>query len=170
MKHNRAKCRLSTMGDDIVGTRYTCHILSGEQKVLQTQHKNQLSYGITYLVRCSSSYLLVLLCTTNKTGGGRAMYVHSKYSSSITCSNRLYIFFELHDVYQFWYCSSCVQPTRAVAGERRWASDNMYVLSNTAVSAIVSTFFRYIHMLCTTNTSVGGRAIVMYTAKQQYLQ
>ena len=87
MKHNRAKCRLSTMGDDIVGTRYTCHILSGEQKVLQTQHKNQLSYGITYLVRCSSSYLLVLLCTTNKTGGGRAtegercMY-RSKYTAA----------------------------------------------------------------------------------------
>ena len=36
----------------------------------------------------------------------------------------------------------------------------MYVHSNTAVSAVVSTFFRYIHMLCTTNTSVGGRAKV----------
>ena len=45
-------------------------------------------------------------------------------------------------------------------GERRNASDNMYAHSNTAVSAVVSTFFQYIHMLCTTNTSVGGRAKV----------
>ena len=71
------------MGDDIVGTRYTCHILSGEQKVLQTQHKNQLSYGITYLVRCSSSYLLVLLCTTNKTGGGRATTGERRRASDV---------------------------------------------------------------------------------------
>ena len=57
--------------------------------------QNHVSYGVIYLVpvRRSSSYLLVLLCTTNKTGGGRAMYVHSKYSSSITCSNRLYTYF-----------------------------------------------------------------------------
>ena len=93
MKHNRAKCRLSTMGDDIVGTRCTCQFFSGEQKVLQSHSTNQLSYGITYLVRYSSSYLLVLLlCTTNKTGGGRAtvgerrrasdVYVHSKYTAA----------------------------------------------------------------------------------------
>ena len=60
----------------IVGNRYTCHIFSREQKVLQTHaaHKTTLSYGITYLVlvRYSSPYLLVLLWTTNKTGGGRA--------------------------------------------------------------------------------------------------
>ena len=36
----------------------------------------------------------------------------------------------------------------------------MYVHSNTAVSAVVSTFLRYVHMLCTINTSVGGRAEV----------
>ena len=63
--------------------------------------------------------ILVLLCTTNTSGGGRAK-----------------------------------------VGERRNASDNMYAHSNTAVSAVVSTFFQYIHMLCTTNTSVGGRAKV----------
>ena len=39
-------------------------------------------------------------------------------------------------------------------------SYNMYVHSNTEVFAVVSTFLRCIHMLCTTNTSVGGRAKV----------
>ena len=34
--------------------------------------QNHISYGITCLLRYSSSYLLVLLCTTSKTGVGRA--------------------------------------------------------------------------------------------------
>ena len=51
--------------------------------------------------------------------------------------------FELHDVYQFWQC--CVQPTRAVAGERRWASDGGRAIC--MYTAIQQYLQQYLHFL-----------------------
>ena len=106
------------------------------ESTTKTQHKNKLSYGITSLVRYSSSHLLVLLCTTDKTGGGqatvgerrRASDVHSKYSSS-TCSSRLHTHFSNYMI--------SINSRIAVYNqhERRRASDGgraMYSYRNTA--------------------------------------
>ena len=114
--------------------------------------QNHVSYGITYLVRYSSSYLLVLLCTTNKTGGGRATAGEWCMYTANTAAALPAVIYLVH-VFRTTWCIAilvllCTTNTsvgaRAKVGERRRASDMLYGHSNTAVPAVVSTFFRYL--------------------------
>ena len=134
----------------IVGTRYTCHVFSGEQKVLQTQrtkpHKlrhylpgtlQQFVYTCWYC--CAQPTRPAAGERRRASDGGRDMYVHSKYSSSITCSNRLHTYFT--------NCMMCISSGTAMYNQHeRWrASEGR-------------------------RATEGERYICMYTAIQQYLQ
>ena len=127
------------------------------ESTTKTQHKNKLSYGITSLVRYSSSHLLVLLCTTDKTGGGqatvgerrRASDVHSKYSSS-TCSCRLHTHFSnymisinsriaVYNQHERWRASEGGRAT----GDERYLCTQQY----STISTFVSVYRIYISSL-----------------------
>ena len=75
------------------------------RKYYKHSAQNHISYGITYLVRYSSSCIPAGTAVHNQqdrrraSDGGRAMYVHSKYGSSITCRNRLHTYFSNYMVY-----------------------------------------------------------------------
>ena len=86
---------------------------------------------------------------------GRAIHVHSKYSSSSSCSSRLYRYFSNYIMYiisgtaVYNGTSGC---WRAKVGERQRASD-MYVNSNTSSSTCSSTYFEVIFLRCIKHTS-----------------
>ena len=81
--------------------------------------------------------------------GGRAICTQHIQQQHYLQQSTICIFFELHNVYEFWYC--CVQPARAVAGDRRWASDGgraiipgMYVPGYSSISSGIYIFSVYI--------------------------
>ena len=83
--------------------------------------QNHLSHGITYQVYRLQQFVPAGTAAHNQDrrqagDGGRAMYVHSKYSSS-TCSSRLYTCFSNYIM--------CFNSGTAVYSQhkRRWASD-----------------------------------------------
>ena len=125
---------------------YVSHLQRRAESTTNTQHTKPAKLR-HYLPGTSQQFVPVGTAVHNQqdrrraSDGGRAMYVHSKYSSS-TCSG-------LYSCFRTTWCISilvvlCTTNTsgggRAKVGERRRASD-MYVHSNTAVPAVVSTFF-----------------------------
>ena len=94
----------------VPGTVYVSYL---QQRAESTTNihgtQNHISDGITYLVRYSSSYLLELLCTTNKTGGGRAtegercMYTANTSAALPAVTDYIYILRATYqgNVYQF---------------------------------------------------------------------
>ena len=134
----------------IVGTRYTCHIFSGEQDVQHTQHTEPAKLRhYLYLLDTLQQFVPAGTAVLNQqdwrraSDRGRAIHVHSKYSSSSTCSSRLFRYFSNYIMYiisgtaVYNGTSGC---WRAKVGERQRASD-MYVNSNTAIPAVLSTLF-----------------------------
>ena len=143
--------------------------------------QNHVRYGITYLVlvRYSSSYLLVLLCTTTKTGGGRATEGERCMYTANTAAALPVVIDYIHISRTTWCISVlvllCTTYTsgsgREKVGERRRASD-IYVCTQqySSICSSIYIFSVYPYDVCTTNTSVGGRAKggERYVCTQQY--
>ena len=92
----------------------------------------------------------------------------------ITCSIRLYIKFSNYMMYINSGTAVYNQHERQRANEGGRATEGQrYVCMWTAIQQYLQyylTFFRYIRMLCTTNTNVGGRATEgeRYVCTEQY--
>ena len=99
----------------IVGTRYTCHIFSGEQDVQHTQHTEPAKLRhYLYLLDTLQQFVPAGTAVHNQqdrrrvSDGGRAIYVNSKYSSS-TCSSGLYRYFSNYMMYINFGTAVCNQ-------------------------------------------------------------
>ena len=137
----------------IVGTRYTCHIFSGEQDVQHTQHTEPAKLRhYLYLLDTLQQFVPAGTAVHNQqdrrrvSDGGRAIYVNSKYSSS-TCSSGLYRYFSNYMMYinfgtavynQHERCRAS-EGGRATKGERYVCTTQQYC--STCSSIYPGTFF-----------------------------